>query len=393
MCWIHGHTSWPPGNSGRLTDSGFHFLSPEYPPANGGVSDYTRLLARALAQRHGTVHVWAPRVSGQEVWDERVAVHRVAGFGPNSLENISQSLSGAAAPRRLFLQYVPTAFGFRGMNVPLVRWLLGRPEELWVQFHEVALGWKLWRKPHLHLVHAVELWMASALARRANRIFVSIEAWRRRLGRDGARAVWLPIPSNVPVTVEPAKLERARKQIGPAPWVAHFGTYSPLIRADLGPAIQDLARQRSDVRFLLLGRGAREFAASLDLSDRVLAREDLATTEIAALLRASALALQPFPDGISARRTSAMAALALGVPVVTTDGFLTDSVWREGAVALAPAGRPRELARVCGAVLADPARRESLGDRGARLYRERFSLERTLETLGTAAGAKLPHIP
>src|SRR5690348_2165321 len=79
------------------------------------------------------------------------------------------------------------------------------PEELWVQFHEVALGWKLWRKPHLHLVHAVELWMADALARRADRIFVSIEAWKRRLGAHADRAVWLPIPSNIPVSVEPAE--------------------------------------------------------------------------------------------------------------------------------------------------------------------------------------------
>ena len=111
---------------------------------------------------------------------------------------------------------------------------------------------------------------------------------------------------------------------------------------------------RTDARFLLLGRGAREFARTLALGERVVAREDLPASEIAALLRVSALALQPFPDGISARRTSAMAALALGVPLVTTDGFLTDPVWREGAVALAPAGQPLELGPACVALLDDP---------------------------------------
>ncbi len=255
----------------------------------------------------------------------------MADFGPRSLQQISEGLSASQGPRRLFVQYVPTAFGFRGMNVPLVRWLVAREEELWIQFHEVALGWKLWRKPHLHLVHGVERWMAAALAQRADRIFVSIEAWRRRLGRDAGRAVWLPIPSNLPVDVGAAELAHARETLGGGTWVSHFGTYAPLIRADLAPALRELAGRRPDVRFLLLGRGAREFGTTLGLGERVRALDDLPAAEVAALLKASTLALQPFPDGISARRTSAMAALALGVPVVTTDGFLTDEVWREGA--------------------------------------------------------------
>jgi glycosyltransferase involved in cell wall biosynthesis len=358
----------------------------------GGVADYTRLVARAVAERQGTVHVWAPRVAETEVVDDAVVVHRISGFGPRSLETLGEQLGELPEPRRLFVQYVPTAFGFRGMNVPLVRWLQARPEELWVQFHEVALGWKAWRKPHLHVVHAVELWMATALATRADRVFVSIEAWRRRLGPHGDRAVWLPIPSNVPVRVDPVNVERAKASLGPGVCIAHFGTYSPLIRADLEPAIREVLRVREDVRFLLLGRGAGEFSAALGLGPRVDAREDLPPSEIAALLKASTLALQPFPDGISARRTSAMAPLALGVPVVTTQGFLTDSVWTQGAVALAPTGQPLELARLCTALVDDADERRALGERAAQLYRDWFSLERTLETVLSASDAKLPPV-
>ena len=375
-----------------MRDSGLHFLTPEYPPAKGGVADYTGLLARAVAERQGTVHVWAPRVAETEVVDDPVVVHRISGFGPRSLETLGQQLGELPGPRSLFLQYVPTAFGFRGMNVPLVQWLQARTEELWVQFHEVSLGWEFWRKPHLHVVHVVELWMAAALASRADRIFVSIEAWKRRLGRHAKRAVWLPIPSNVPVRVDPVDVERAKASLGAAKCIAHFGTYSPTVRADLEPAIRAIARGRDDVRFLLLGRGASECTAALGLGQRVDAREDLPSSEIAALLKASTLALQPFPDGISARRTSAMAPLALGVPVVTTHGFLTDHVWSQGAVALAPTSQPLELARLCIALVDDASERRALGERGAQLYRDRFSLERTLETVLPGSDAKLPRI-
>ena len=84
-----------------------------------------------------------------------------------------------------------------------------------------------------------------------------------------------------------------------------------------------------------------------------------------------------------------MAALALGVPVVTTDGHLTDAVWRRGAVALAPVGDPERLARICLDLLEDPERRLALGKRGGLLYAESFSLEHTIETLLAASSARV----
>ncbi len=49
--------------------------------------------------------------------------------------------------------------------------------------------------------------------------------------------------------------------------------------------------------------------------------------------------IQPYPDGISSRRTSAMAGLALGLPIVSTSGHLTETIWAEhAAVVLTPIG-------------------------------------------------------
>ncbi len=76
-----------------------------------------------------------------------------------------------------------------------------------------------------------------------------------------------------------------------------------------------------------------------------------------------------------------MAALANGVAVVTTDGKLTEPVWRDAAVRLAPASDPAALAAATVAVLADPDGRTALAANGNRLYEARFAVEHTLDTL------------
>jgi glycosyltransferase involved in cell wall biosynthesis len=124
-----------------------------------------------------------------------------------------------------------------------------------------------------------------------------------------------------------------------------------------------------------------------ELAKRVIATGDLAPEAAAAHLAACHVLLQPFPDGVTTRRTSLMAGLALGKPVVTNAGALTETVWRErGGVALAPS--PKELVPIAEVLLCQPERWSELGERGRTLYRERFSLQRAVETLRLAGAAE-----
>ena len=107
--------------------------------------------------------------------------------------------------------------------------------------------------------------------------------------------------------------------------------------------------------------------------------------ELAAHLAACDLLVQPFVEGVTTRRTSLMAGLALGVPIVTNSGPLTESLWGdEQLVALVPVNTPQALAERVDGILQDVSARQALGQRGKEGYARLFSMERTIEKLRIA---------
>jgi len=116
--------------------------------------------------------------------------------------------------------------------------------------------------------------------------------------------------------------------------------------------------------------------------NRAWASGHLAASDVSAALRSCDLLFQPYPDGVTTRRTSVMAGLANAVPIVTTDGALTEQVWRETRAAMLVS--PAETTEAVDGVhrlLASADDREALGRRGQEVYAAHFSIERTVDAL------------
>lgn len=367
----------------------WHLLTGEYPPQPGGVSDYTRLVAQSLARAGQQVHVWAP--GDLEVREEHgVTLHRIPElFTPPGLVRLTRALSHHPAPRRLLLQYVPHAFGLKAMNVPFCAWFAARrQDERWVFFHEIVYPWSLAAAPRHQLLAGVTRVMARLVGEVADRAFVSIPSWAAHLpSRLRHRAEWCPVPSNIPTEVPAASLSVTQAALGTGPWLGHFGTYGSHLRGPLSAVLVPLLRADGQRKALLLGRGSQGFVQELgarhpELASRVQSRDALAPEDLAAHLAAMDLLVQPYLDGVSSRRSTTMAGVALGRPVATQTGHLTEPIWREsGAVALAEGTTPEALVALAERLLSQPEARAALGTRAARLYRERFALERTVEAL------------
>ena len=98
--------------------------------------------------------------------------------------------------------------------------------------------------------------------------------------------------------------------------------------------------------------------------------------------------MQPYPDGISSRRTSMMVSLCHGKPIISTVGHLSEPLWKDtGAVALAPAGDSARFIEVLQELRADAKERVRMGLAARALYRERFDMCRTIATLREARAA------
>jgi len=373
-----------------MTTPAWHIVTGEYPPTRGGVSDYSRSIALGLAAAHDEVHVWAPSAGVSLATDPGIHVHSLPqGFGPVGLRALSRALLQERSPKRILVQYVPQAFGWRGLNVPFCAWLSSlRAVEVFVMFHEVAVPWTagLWRRNAAYVVMRA---MAALLLARADRIFVSTTSWEPTLQSLAIRwrgATWLPVPSNVPTHAPDDARSTTRKRLGideGTRVIGHFGTYGGMTAPLVARALTHLLEAERRRVALLIGHGGDVFARQLQsdgAADRVLATGPLDAADIASHLLACDVLLQPYPDGVSTRRTSTMAGLALGVPIVTNEGHLTEPIWREsGGVEIVDT--PEAVATGAERLLRDPVQAAALGDRGRRLYEERFSLDRVVASL------------
>ena len=376
----------------------WHIITGEYPPVIGGVSDYCRLVAEGLAGAGDEVHVWCPPLP-QAAAQNGVTVHPALGrIARHDLRAVDRLLDRFPSPRRLLVQWVPHGFGYRSMNVGFCLWLWQRArngDRVDIMVHEpyLAFGGGGIRWAAAASVHRV---MTAVLTRAARRVWIAIPDWERRwrpytLGRDVPFA-WLPVPSSLPPPA-PDDVRRVGERYGRAdgPIVGHLGSYGSAATRMLSASLPKILEQSPNSVALLLGQNSKRFYPQLaadhpQLAPRLHAAGALSATALAQHVRACDVLVQPYPDGISSRRTSAMAGLALGVPVVTTDGRLTESVWAEsGCVALVNVDESHRLADETLRLLSDDRERRDLASRGRDVYARHFDLPHTIGALRRAA--------
>jgi glycosyltransferase involved in cell wall biosynthesis len=379
----------------------------EYPPLEGGVSDHTHHLVATLAAQGDVVDVWCPPAPTSDDAEPAPAPEipgvtvRVlpSHFGLGAIRLLRRELRALPLDTRVLVQWVPTAFGWRMMNLPFALMLFGLPgRRLDLFVHEVGwdVGRETARRALAGIVHRVMTWCA---ARSARRVYVTIPAWQQRLSLLGARALpkdeeatWVPVSSNVPDGADERRVKELRRALlarthQQRVLVGHFGTFGRFHMALMPHVVARILDEAHDRTFVLVGRGGealRDYIARErpELAARIVATGGLAPDDVATHLAACDVVVQPYEDGASTRRSSLMAAVALGRPTIANRGRSTEELWSaERAIHLTDSHAPHAFAGAVTKLLADANLRERLVENARRLHAERFAMAHVVAAL------------
>ena len=303
-----------------------------------------------------------------------VAAFEVAGYPARYIgDGLASARRAAGRVPWFLLQYNPFSYGRWGVaprlaaDAALLRRQTGATFALLV--HEPWAHVTNWRSGLMSVYQRVQL---ATLLMTAD---VALSTTQGRSTMLGQPVRPVPVGSNITAVGTTAQEARERFGFSDELVVALFGTGHPSrALACAEAAIDALAARRgaASLRVLNLGRGAPPLRVCADVDVQTPGQLD--PEELSWRLWASDVMLLPFTDGVSTRRTTLMAGLAHGLPVVGSRGANTDDVivHHPEAIALAPVDDLAAFVRTVIVLTEDPTRLRAMGEAGRRLYRSHF---------------------
>jgi glycosyltransferase involved in cell wall biosynthesis len=284
-------------------------------------------------------------------------------------------LSGAQGADVLLLQYNPFSWGRRGFAPRVPAWLARRRSDgdrplVATMIHEPFVAPEDARTTVLAGWQRAQLALVKALSDRV--LAPSADAARRARGL-GRNVAVVPVGSNLPDrrAGRAAARERLAVDDGDVVLVTFERSAAGRLHAHVAAALE-AARDAAAVHLLVLGASA-PVPPDVHPSVSVRVAGPLPDDEVALQLAAGDVFLANYADGLSTRRTSLVAALQHGLPVVgttvgRTDDWLLDC---DGIVAV-PAHDVHGYAVAVRSLAASQAERSRRSAAARRLFDERF---------------------
>jgi glycosyltransferase involved in cell wall biosynthesis len=389
----------------------------EFPPAIGGVGDHTARLARELAAAGHDVEVLTgpqppvpPRYSvggppAEVAAEQAVPVLRlVRRWDVRILAQVPR-LARVRGWDVLHIQYQPGAFELRGaisVLPPALRLRRRGGQDgpaVVTTFHDLRVPYLFPKAGPLRplAVRALATFSDAAIAVDEDDL-PALSHWRRHAPPETTRHV--PLGNQLDAEPPAAGRDTLWRRFGLRDDRLTIGYLGFVNRSkgvlELVEALGNLVGQRINAQLLMIGEQLgtadptnrayhSEVQARIEgagLAQRVRWTGYLPAAEITACLRAVDVVALPFLDGASQRRTSLIAALAQGTPVVTTAAerhvpWLRTPDGRDGTL-LAPPDDAGALSESLRQLLGNPDHRRALGA-AARIVAQRFSWPRVVE--------------
>lgn len=340
-------------------------LTKDFPPAASGIGDYADRLATELTARGNTVTVVCSYPADpMRPFCIKPSIER---WDAKGIDAIVKAVA-EAKPDAILWNYNPFQIGSRGVapSAPRLARSLAKVAPLVVVAHEL---WYPWGRNGLKgLVWAVaqRLQLHGVLKAAAKTV---VTTQKRKAALDGkARVAFIPVGATVPATGVPNGT-RARLGIPADAFVlAHLGAIGE--GRDLAPALTAIARLRSkgdDVRLVLVGRTG----IAVPRAEGVHATGILDHEGVSEALHSADAYLFAEPTGPTSRKTSLLAALEHGLPVVAYRGPDGEPHFDDAALLVEP--EPKAIATAVRRLRIDPTYAKQLGRASRNLAEDRYS--------------------
>lgn len=367
------------------------FVTPSFPPQICGVGDHTYFLAEAMRARGHNLAVATRDATAKE----RFSKLSIIATEVNTYWNFS-ALS-EWQPDCIVIAYTSYLWGKYGLHPGFNLWV-SKLKQTFPQQRLILLAHEL-HYPVLPTKAGLTLGICQKLQyelleRNFSQVLYTYEkVFLKRPQRPQQKPLrsWLPVGSNIPVApMNRALHESLRASILTATdklclWL-HFGGNHPTHAYELLPHL--LERAEADAPelthiILCIGIHTSELNARLGASasgTKIRALGKLSAEEISHWLQACDAVFAPFTDGISARRGSAIAALAHARILISNLGYHSDPSlpWHEG-VLLAPSIAAADFNEPIKTALQSIIKKSTALEKQADFFRNYFSWPRIAE--------------
>lgn len=365
--------------------NGVVIVSRNLPPYQCGVGDHSAQLGRALADTGLPISIFTASRRVDSV--RGVRVHAVVRHWRTSDMFRLARLIAHTGARHVIIQYVPHLYSPRhgvSASIPILALLVRLHgmrvvtvvHEPYVRFCTAPKELILGAVQRLQLLLLAVLSCTIVDVRRHHAGVISVVGrWRR------VRSI--PNGSNIPVrTVSGDDRRSLRHELGVHDddvLLIWFGKFAKNKRIDLAiRTLNELRERNRPVHLLVLGETIDEIRTHLGVGAvlppsgvRYLGYQT--AEQSSALLHAADLMLAPYTDGVHVGRTAVIAALAHGLPVVTTATSRVEAVPFNGAVSLVSSGEDSAFILAVDKLTCDPTARRALGAQGKKLHDEIFT--------------------
>ncbi|MDP2935811.1 MAG: glycosyltransferase family 4 protein [Dehalococcoidia bacterium] len=310
-------------------------VSGEFPPMIGGIGDYTACLARALSELGAQVTMLcSTRARSPEGAFPFPVLPLVAKWSYGSWGTVRRAV-GSLRPDIVHIQYQSAAYGLHpAVNLLLLYLKLRVPGvRTFVTFHDL-------RAPYIFpKAGPLRGWAVRSLARWSHGVICTDESDFRTVSRWGlhSRSYLIPIGSNIQVVGPSGDVVRGESGDGPergeSVVLGYFGLLNQTKGVEILVRAFRLLLQRglpltmlmvgadlgdSDPTNVAYSRKVHALAVELGLDASIRWTGHLSPEDTSKALHSLDLCVLPYLDGASFRRGTLMAALAHGLPIITT---------------------------------------------------------------------------